>query len=126
MRFLPTWFHGAMDYAMGAMLIVIPFAFRFPTEASAMIPVALGIGVILYSGVTDYELGAYPVIGMPIHLLLDVAGGLLLAASPWLFDFEHLIWMPHVAFGALEIGTALVTQTRPQYGPAGTRTASVD
>lgn len=124
MRLLPTWLHGAMDYALGATLILVPFAFRFPTEESAMVPVAMGLGVILYSALTDYELGAYPVIGMRAHLALDVAGGLLLAASPWIFEFASRISTPHVVFGALEVGVGLLTQTVPARGPADTRIVS--
>ena len=30
MRFLPTRIHGMMDYLMGALLIALPFLFRFP------------------------------------------------------------------------------------------------
>lgn len=126
MPFLPTRIHGVIDYAMGGMLIILPFALRFPTQWSAMVPVGLGLGAILYSLMTDYELGAYPLLGMRAHLALDVASGLLLAASPWLVGFAPLIWMPHVILGALEVGVALVTQTTPALGPVESQPASVD
>jgi hypothetical protein len=64
---------------------------------------------------TRHEPGALPLIDMPIHLMLDGASGLLLAASPWLFGFADFVWIPHVVFGLLEIGTSLMTQTQPGY-----------
>lgn len=78
-------------------------------------PVILGAGVIVYSLITKYELGVVDVISMPLHLGLDVGGGILLAASPWIFGFSDEIWWPHVLFGLLEIGAGLMTQTTPEY-----------
>jgi hypothetical protein len=53
------------------------------------------------------------VIPVPVHLGIDVLGGLLLAASPWLFGFNDRVWGPHLVFGLLEAGLALVTRTEP-------------
>ena len=47
----------------------------------------LGIGLILYSLFTDYELGVWKVAPMAVHNLIDIVAGMLLAASPWLFGF---------------------------------------
>ncbi|MBA3969217.1 MAG: SPW repeat protein, partial [Gemmatimonadetes bacterium] len=51
-----------------------------------------------------------PMIG---HLWVDGLGGLLLAASPWLFGFSEHVWMPHLVLGLAEFGAALVTKTIP-------------
>ena len=118
MRFLPTRVHGMMDYAMGALLVAAPWLFGFadaPDGAATWVPVALGLGVIAYSLLTDYELGAARKIPMPTHLLLDLGGGVLLAASPWLFGFAEWVWVPHLVLGLLEVGAAFVTQKYPAY-----------
>jgi hypothetical protein len=81
--------------------------------AETVIPVALGAGTVLYSLLTDYEMGAARVIPMPVHLGLDIASGLFLAASPWLFGFSKKVWAPHVAVGLMEVATALLTEMRP-------------
>jgi hypothetical protein len=75
--------------------------------------VALGVGTIAYSLLTDYELGLIKVIPMPVHLALDAANGALLSASPWLFGFADDVSAPHLGLGLFEVGAALCTQTTP-------------
>jgi hypothetical protein len=114
MRFIPTRVHGIVDYVMGVLLIIAPWILGFNRGgAETWVPVVLGAGVIVYSLLTRYELGVARVIPMPVHLWLDVAGGALLAVSPWLFGFADQVWMPHVILGILEIGVAVFTQTAP-------------
>lgn len=119
MRFLPTRAHGYVDYLMGVLLIAAPWLLGFGRGgAETWVPVLLGAGVIIYSLCTDYETGVVKAIPMPTHLWLDGLGGALLAASPWLFGFNEHVWAPHLIFGLLEVGAALVTQTTPAYKPA--------
>ena len=83
MRFIETKTHGYLDYIMGVLLIASPWLFEFAQGgAETWVPVVLGAGVILYSLLTDYELGASHRISMRTHLTLDLLGGALLAASP--------------------------------------------
>jgi hypothetical protein len=114
MRVIETKTHGYLDYIMGVLLIAAPWIFGFARgEAETWVPVILGAGIILYSLLTDYELGATPAISMRTHLMLDVVGGAILAASPWLFGFADYIWQPHLILGILEIGAALMTKPVP-------------
>ena len=113
MRFIPTTVHGVMDYLVGILLIAAPWLFGFSDHTTATaILVALGVGVILYSLFTDYELGLVRSLPMPTHLWLDGLGGALLAVSPWLFGFADHTWAPHVVVGVIEIATAMCTHTR--------------
>lgn len=115
MRFIPTRVHGMLDYLVGVILIASPWIFGFADEgAAAWVPVILGAGAILYSLVTDYELGVKRLIPTSMHLMLDAGSGLLLAASPWLFGFADEVWAPHVVLGIFEIGAALMTRTEPE------------
>jgi hypothetical protein len=103
-----------MDYLMGALLIASPWIFGFnPYAIEGMIPMYLGIGALAYSIATNYEAGAIRVIPMKFHLLLDIASGVLLAASPWLFGFAGIVYLPHLIFGLLEIGAGLMTDSLP-------------
>jgi hypothetical protein len=115
MRFIPTNVHGVVDYLTGALLIVAPWLFGFAQGgAETWVSVVLGAGAILYSLFTDYELGLARVLRMPLHLGLDAASGLLLAASPWLFGFSDVVYWPHLIIGVFEIGAALTTRTTPR------------
>jgi hypothetical protein len=49
-----------------------------------------------------------------VHLGVDVMGGTLLAASPWLFGFADRIWWPHLLIGLMEIAGPPVTDRRPR------------
>ena len=122
MRFIPTRVHGLLDYLVGLLLIAAPWVFNFARGgAETWVPVALGVGALVYSVFTDYELGLVRRLPMGTHLTLDLLSGLLLAASPWLFGFSDFVWVPHVVLGVLEVGAALMTKTTP----APTRTVVV-
>jgi hypothetical protein len=110
-RFIPTRVHGVIDYLAAGLLIGAPVLLGFKRkDARTWIPIALGIGTIAYSALTDYEIGVVRIIPMPVHLKLDAANGALLAASPWLFGFADEVAAPHLMFGLFEIGASLVTQ----------------
>ena len=115
MRFIPTRVHGIIDYVVGALLIAAPWLLDFARGgAETWVPVALGAGIIVYSLMTDYELGAARAINMETHLILDLAGGVLLAASPWLFGFADVVYLPHLIVGVAEIGVSLMTEKVPR------------
>lgn len=113
MRFLPTRVHGVLDYLTGGVLIAVPRALGVSGGLQRGLPPALGAGAILYSLLTDYELGLVKIIPMPVHLGLDAANGVLLAASPWLFGFAATTRAPYLALGLFEIGASLITRTKP-------------
>ncbi len=120
MRFIPTKVHGYLDYLVGALLIASPWLFDFANGgAETWVPVVLGAGAILYSLLTDYELGASKTISMRTHLTLDLISGIVLAASPWIFGFADYVWGPHLILGLLEIGAALMTRREPDYSRHG-------
>jgi hypothetical protein len=128
MRILSTKAHGILDYLMGLILIASPWLFDFARNgAETWVPVVLGVGIIIYSLFTDYELGAYRTLSMKNHLLLDLVGGVILAASPWLFDFDEYVYLPHLILGILEVGAALVTERSPEdVGDRSVRTEGIE
>ncbi len=116
MGFIPTRVHGVLDYLTAGVLIGAPAMLGFRKNGmQTWLPMALGVGTIGYSLLTDYELGVVRVLPMPLHLAMDAASGALLASSPWLFGFasegpRH--WVPHVLAGATEMLAAATTRTR--------------
>jgi len=116
MKLLSTRAHGVVDYLVGILLIAAPFLLNFYRGgAESWVPIFLGIGVILYSLVTDYELSIAKVLPMPNHLWLDALGGMILEVSPWMLNFADYVWVPHVVVGILEIATAAITERRPSF-----------
>ena len=116
MRFIPTKLHAPLDYIVGAALIAAPWIFMFSEHTAAtIVPVVLGIGLIAYSLITDYELGVWKVAPMAVHNLLDIAAGAVLAASPLIFGFADEsanVWAPHVVVGLAAIFLGLTTVQR--------------
>jgi hypothetical protein len=119
MRFIPTKFHAPVDYIVGVALIAAPWIFQFSdVTAATVVPIVLGVGLIAYSLITDYELGVWKVAPMAVHNLLDVVAGLFLAASPWIFGFADEsanVWAPHVVVGLAAVFLGLTTVQRAGY-----------
>ena len=68
-----------------------------------VLSIVLGIGPIVYSLFTDYELGVWRTFPMSIHNLFDIGAGALLVASPWIFGFADEgtnVWAPFVVVGS--------------------------
>ena len=112
--------HGYIDYAMGILLLLFPLLFELPEGAATALPLVLGAGTIIYSLITDYELGAVNVIPLKIHLIIDIIAGVLLAAAPWLFDFADVVYLPFLIAGILELIVALCTSKKRRYPAAPT------
>lgn len=100
MRFIPTRVHGVLDYLVGILLIASPWLFDFDRGGmETWIPVLLGAGALVYSVMTDYEMGLSKALSMRTHLTMDLLSGILLAASPWIFGFADDVYMPHLILG---------------------------
>src|SRR5690606_37854461 len=112
-RPIPTRVHAVIDYVFGVVLILAPYLFGFATGGAAQwVSMVVGVAVIVMSLLTDYELSIAKLIPVPIHLGLDIAIGVLLAASPWLFGFSTLVFWPHLILGIIAIVVPLLTQTQ--------------
>jgi hypothetical protein len=117
-RFLPTRVHGGLDYALGLALMAVSYVARAQDGAAMRwIPALLGFGLILYSLVTDYELGALRLLPLRAHLALDAAGGLVLIGLAAAGAHSMRNWLPMGVLGLLEIGSSLCTQTTTSDGP---------
>ena len=103
--------HGVLDYVVGAVLIFAPQMFGFDSGGPEQgVPVFLGIATLIYSFLTNYELGLIKIIPFRLHLGLDILNAMVLTASPWLFAFSDRVWVPHLVLGLTEI--AVISMTR--------------
>jgi hypothetical protein len=111
MRFIPTSVHGVIDYIWGIALLSTPWLLGFAdVPAAKWVAVVFGAGALLYSALTAYELGVLRLLPMPLHLIFDGIGGLVLAASPFLFGFADRVYLPHVLFGLFSVAASLLTR----------------
>ena len=119
MRFIPTRYHAPLDYIVGAVLIAAPWIFQFSdVGAATAVSIVLGAGLILYSLVTNYELGVWKLAPMAVHNLIDIVAGALLAVSPWLFGYADEganAWVPLVVIGVAAIFLGLTTKQAGGY-----------
>ena len=121
MRFIPTRIHAYFDYIGGIGLLAAPFVFGFYSVGgpAVIIPMVLGVGLILYSLLTNYELGIprLKFIPMSMHLVFDLVASAFLAVSPFLFGFINQApnaWLPHIIAGVTVILLVLVSQASYQ------------
>ena len=126
MRIISTRTHGVLDYVVGALLLIVPYILGFADGTAAQwVPQFLGLVAIGGALMTDYELGVMRVIPMPVHLMIDIGSGALLALSPWLFGFSDRVFWPHLLVGIMEIGAGLMTRTVPEDATGVTGSRSI-
>ncbi len=89
-RFLTPTIHGALDYAAAAGLIVLPFLLGFD-GLGLWLSVAGGVGLIVYSLLTDYPYSVASVIPFKTHLVLDLAAAVVFIAAPFVFGWTGLV-----------------------------------
>lgn len=79
MKPITTKIHGWLDYIVGMLHLIGPalLGYSYDTVA-AIVPLMIGLLIIAYSLLTDYELSLYRRIPMKAHLLLDIIAALLL------------------------------------------------
>jgi len=116
MRFISRKVHAVLDYIVGVLLIASPWLFNFADIAGAKwVAIIIGIVMLGMALLTDYEGGVRKIIPMSGHLTMDVIAGILLIASPWLFNFSEYVYLPHVIIGILEIGAGLFTEKTSEH-----------
>ncbi|MCU0466601.1 MAG: hypothetical protein MUF38_18795 [Anaerolineae bacterium] len=117
-RIIATKIHGVFDYVIAVALLLAPTLFGFEDlgGAAVWVPRVLGIGIMVMSLLTRYELGVVNVIPMTTHLFIDIAAASFLTLSPFIFGFSSTpdnMWVPHIVFGIAYLTVALLTQTHP-------------
>lgn len=111
MRFITTKVHGVLDYVMG-FILVTPWV-SYYEGVPTLPPSLVGLSILVYSLITDYELGFVKLISMRTHLIFDFVLGLFLVATPWLFNFSDKLIAPFVIAGAFTLVVTLLTKLRP-------------
>jgi hypothetical protein len=104
MDFISRKFHAALDYFSVLVLLSAPWLLNFSESLTATaVAVFAGVLILIMSMMTNYEGGLIRSIPMAIHLKMDVVLGAVLAASPWMFNFNDVVYLPHLIMGLLAI-----------------------
>jgi hypothetical protein len=113
MQFISTKYHSIADYLVGIALICTPWVF-YSWDGSFPLWVLVYSGTIIigYSALTEYEYGLLKIFPVKFHFMLDMIVGLILMASPWLFNFYEKMVIPYVFYGALQISITLFTSAK--------------
>ena len=108
MRFIPAKLHGILDYSVALALAVGPFLLGF--EGIALyLAVAGGIGLFIYSLITDYSVSVQRVLPFQVHLMFDFVAASVLVAAPFLFGFAQVETAFYLTIGIAVIAVVLVT-----------------
>ena len=113
MRFISPRIHGVLDYAVAGVLIIAPLVLDFAatSPASAAISVAAGLGLVVYSLLTDYSAGIRSVIPWRLHLTLDAVAAVALLAAPFLLGFGGVARAFYVVIAVAVLAVVATSQT---------------
>lgn len=111
MRFIPSIAHGLADYLVGLAVVSMPFHFGW-TGTVRIVFVTLGIIVVCYSLLTDYELGLLRLLRIRFHLLLDASFGIAVLAAPMLLHLPTGNSTIVYVIGALSVLLSFTTKIR--------------
>jgi hypothetical protein len=117
MRFIPTIAHGLAHYVVGLIVIALP-SYLGCTANARIVFVTLGLAVIIYSLMTDYELSLVRILRIRFHLLLDFLFGVAMLLAPTLLHLP----IDGRMIGALSIFLSFTTKIRA-HGTASEATA---
>jgi hypothetical protein len=112
-RFIPTIVHGVADYLVGLAVIALPFLLGSGGPEKGIL-IALGVVVLLYSLVTDYELGAIRFLRIRFHLLLDALFGVVMLFLPLTLDMTGTAQWPFFVIGVLSLALVFTTKIRAE------------
>ncbi len=115
MKFLTPTLHGVGDYAAALVLIIAPFLLGI-AEHSALAhwaSVGGGVGLIVYSFLTDYALGGARVLPFDIHLLLDGIAAAFFLALPFALGLTGIAQAYFLVMGGGVLVVVAVSQRVP-------------
>jgi hypothetical protein len=110
--------HGVVDYSAGSFLLT-----AFPrvagisgTRSARQVRIAAAVHAG-YSTLTKYPLGIVKLIPFPVHLAMDAAGAIALAATPFVtgqYRKGRKCWVPHVGLALFELSSLAITDPTGQ------------
>jgi hypothetical protein len=86
LRIINPRIHGALDYALAVLFLLMPVVFGF-SQTAATLSYIIGVLYIGVSLLTKYPLGALKLVPFPVHGVLETVMAAGWIVFPWLFGF---------------------------------------
>jgi hypothetical protein len=111
-RFISLKVHGLLDYAVAATLLIAPFVLGFSATSplAHWLSVAAGLGLVAYSLLTDYSMGARALIPFRLHLVFDFIAGATFVVTPFIAGFGGSPRAFYLAIGAAVMAVVLTSK----------------
>ena len=117
MKIFSTKVHGVLDYAT---VITLPAVFRRLHASPSTQRLADGgaVAVLIYSLLTRYELGAFPVLSLRGHLTADALFGAALGVAALRRTSDtNVVRGALLGLGLFSLSASLLTETEPNLPP---------
>ena len=113
MKFLNPKLHGIGDYAAGVVLIIAPSGLGISEQSliAYWVSVIGGLGLIVYSLLTDYAFSAVKIIPFKAHLVLDLIAGIVFVALPFVLGLDGIARLYMIVMGLGVVLVVAVSQT---------------
>ena len=111
-QFINAKFHGLLDYGAAIVLIIPPFVFNLQAESVVghWLSVAGGVGLIIYSLMTDYRFSITGIFSFSTHLLLDLSASALFLIAPFVLEFSGFLMVYYLVMGSGVIVVVALSQ----------------
>ena len=93
---------------------MLPFVLGFG-GLPLLLSVTGGVGLIIYSALTDYDFGCSPLLSFRAHLALDIAAAAVFVLAPFAFGWTGLVLGYYLVMAAGVV--IVVALTQPQSAP---------
>lgn len=105
---LPALFHGVIEYAAAALLIVAPFLFGFEDDFATAASIVVGLVILALTATSDLPTGLVRAVPASLHATADVVLAIVLVAAPFILGFRDES-APTALFIGLGVAHLLVT-----------------
>ena len=112
-KVINTRFHTVADYLVGSILLIPYTVNYFMHTEDTWILSALGIAIVTYSMLTDYELGLVKLIPMKLHLFFDFLSGVFLIVLPFIVPLHSYFFYWPLLLGICELIMIIFSSSKP-------------
>jgi len=113
--FISTKVYGFFNYALGIVMILSPWLFGFKDQhgASFLMPLYLGWLQLVMAIFSKHEWGFIKIFPVSMHCFIDIIVGSFLFASPFVYAYTDMIFIPQLLFGAILFLLGIFVQGSP-------------